>query len=149
MLIEATNNQYLSLGVVQGSKHCNGILLIVVPYCKITLQSNNPLTIPLAEKHQLRVFYNLIMPQTSQSCHEWPRNTQERPRKAENGREWHRMAQNGPERLRKAQDVLEHLEVELSIIERLKTSHNGLRMSILFWPPVAKKTIYPHRVITL
>ena len=55
MLIKATNNQYLSLGVVQGSKNCNGILLIVVTYCTISLQSNNPLTVPLAEKHQLRV----------------------------------------------------------------------------------------------
>ena len=54
MLIKATNNQYLSLGVVQGSKNCNGILLIVVTYCTISLQSNNLLTVQLAEKHQLR-----------------------------------------------------------------------------------------------
>ena len=53
MLIKATNNQYLSLRVVYGSKSCNRILLIVVPYCTISLKSNNPLTVPLAEKHQL------------------------------------------------------------------------------------------------
>ena len=28
---------HLSLGVVWDSKHCNGILLIVVPYCTISL----------------------------------------------------------------------------------------------------------------
>ena len=42
---------YLSLGVVQGSKHCNRILLIVVTYCTITLLYNNPLAVPLPEKH--------------------------------------------------------------------------------------------------
>ena len=45
--------KYLSLGVAQGSKNCSEILLLVVTYCTISLQSNNPLTVPLAEKHQL------------------------------------------------------------------------------------------------
>ena len=49
------------LGVVYGSKNCNGILLIVVTYCTISLQSNNPITVPLAEKHQLRELIEITL----------------------------------------------------------------------------------------
>ena len=59
------------------------------------------------------------MPQTSQSCLEWPRNIQERPR----------IAWNSLERPRKTYTGLEHHEMDLSIIEHLKTSENGLRVS--------------------
>ena len=49
MVIKVTNGYYLLLGVMQGLKNHNRILLIVV-----TLLYNNPLTVPSAEKHGLK-----------------------------------------------------------------------------------------------
>ena len=53
MLIKLTNIYYLSLGVISGSKNCNGILLIVVTYCSISWLYNSLITVLLREKHRL------------------------------------------------------------------------------------------------
>ena len=58
------------------SEHCNGILLIVVTYCKISWLYNNPFMVSLAEKHGLiylfqTVVYNVKCQETDASDHQY------------------------------------------------------------------------------